>query len=164
MNYPLARILIIIGLFSGRVWGTEEERTVDPRIHSVEFGLMPLASTKEHMGVAVGIRKRMRDFGTPGLSVAVIEGGRLAWARGYGVADSTSHRPVTAETLFQSASISKPLTALPGGQITTIVTPYQAPPDQPALPRGSATVEPVPGGVIIVGCENGGPCASIPNL
>ena len=111
MNYPLARILIIIGLFSGRVWGTEEG-TVDPRIHSVEFGLLPLASTKEHMGETVGIRERMRDFGTPGLSVAVIEGGRLAWAHGYGIADSKSHHPVTAETLFQAASISKPLTAL----------------------------------------------------
>jgi CubicO group peptidase (beta-lactamase class C family) len=112
MNCQLAPILIIIGLFSGRVWGTEEERTSDPRIHSVEFGLLPLASMKEHMGETVGIRERMRDFGTPGLSVAVIEGGRLAWAHGYGVADSKSHRPVTAETLFQAASISKPLTAL----------------------------------------------------
>jgi CubicO group peptidase (beta-lactamase class C family) len=112
MNYPLARILLIIGLFSGRVWGAAEEVTVDPRIHSVEFGLLPLASTKEHMGRTVAIRERMRDFGTPGLSIAVIEGGRLAWARGYGVADSTSHRPVTAHTLFQGASISKPLTAL----------------------------------------------------
>jgi CubicO group peptidase (beta-lactamase class C family) len=111
MNYPLARILIIIGLFSGRVWGTEEG-TVDPRIHSVEFGLLPLASTKEHIGETVAIRQRMREFGTPGLSVAVIEGGRLAWARGYGVADSKSHRPVTAKTLFQAASISKPLTAM----------------------------------------------------
>jgi CubicO group peptidase (beta-lactamase class C family) len=111
MNYPLARILIIIGLFSGRVWGTEEP-PVDPRIHSVEFGLLPVASTKEHMGVTVGIRERMRDFGTPGLSIAVIEGGRLAWARGYGVIDSTSRRPVTPYTLFQAASISKPLTAL----------------------------------------------------
>ena len=110
MKYPLARILIIIAVFSGRVWGTEG--SVDPRIHSVEFGLLPLASTKEHMGETVGIRERMRDFGTPGLSVAVIAGGRLAWARGYGVADSKSHRPVTAETLFQAASISKPLTAM----------------------------------------------------
>jgi CubicO group peptidase (beta-lactamase class C family) len=112
MYYQLARILIIICLFSGRVWGTGDEGTVDPRIHSVEFGLLPHASTKEHMGATVGIRDRMRDFGTPGLSVAVIEGGRLAWARGYGVLDSRSHRPVTTETLFQAASISKPLTAL----------------------------------------------------
>jgi len=112
MNYQFGRFLIIIGLLSGRVWAAGETVPVDPRIHSVEFGLLPLASTKEHMGETVGIAKRMRAFGTPGLSVAVIEGGRLAWARGYGVIDSTSHRPVTADTLFQAASISKPLTAL----------------------------------------------------
>jgi CubicO group peptidase (beta-lactamase class C family) len=112
MNFQFARFLIIVGLFSGRVWGTGEERAVDPRIHSVEVGLLPITSTKEHLGETVSIRERMRDFGTPGLSVAVIEGGHLAWARGYGVADSTSRRPVTAETLFQAASISKPLTAL----------------------------------------------------
>jgi CubicO group peptidase (beta-lactamase class C family) len=112
MNYQLARFLIVLGLFAGPAWSTEEEGATDPRIHSVEFGLLPLASIKEHMGETVSIRQRMRDFGIPGLSVAVIEGGRLAWARGYGVADSTSHRPVTADTLFQAASISKPLTAL----------------------------------------------------
>jgi CubicO group peptidase (beta-lactamase class C family) len=112
MNYQFARLLIIVGLFSGRVWGTGEEGIVDRRIHSVEFGLLPITATKEHLGATVGIRERMRDFGTPGLSIAVIEGGRLAWAHGYGVADSSSHHPVTAETLFQAASISKPLTAL----------------------------------------------------
>jgi CubicO group peptidase (beta-lactamase class C family) len=112
MNFKFARFLIILGLFSGRVWSIGEEGTVDPRIHSVEFGLLPITSTIEHMGATVGIRERMRYFGTPGLSIAVIEGGRLAWAQGYGVADSRSHRPVTAETLFQAASISKPLTAL----------------------------------------------------
>jgi CubicO group peptidase (beta-lactamase class C family) len=112
MNYQFARLLIIVGLFSGRVWGTGEEGIVDPRIHSVEFGLLPITSTKEHLGATVGIRERMRDFGAPGLSVAVIEGGRLAWAQGYGVAESRSRRPMTVETLFQAASISKPLTAL----------------------------------------------------
>jgi CubicO group peptidase (beta-lactamase class C family) len=111
VKYQFAWLLIIVGLFSGRVWGADQG-TVDPRIHSVEFGLLPLASTKEHMGETVAISQRMRDFGTPGLSVAVIEGGRLAWAHGYGVADSKSQRPVTADTLFQAASISKPLTAM----------------------------------------------------
>jgi CubicO group peptidase (beta-lactamase class C family) len=112
MNYQFARFLMIIGLLSGRVWGAGEEKVVDLRIHSVEFGLLPITSAKENMGVTAGIRERMRDFGTLGLSVAVVEGGRLAWAHGYGVADSKSRRPVTAETLFQAASISKPLTAM----------------------------------------------------
>ena len=58
------------------------------------------------------IRARMRAYGVPGLSVAVVEHGRIAWARGYGIADAVSRRPVLSDTLFQAASISKPVSAL----------------------------------------------------
>jgi CubicO group peptidase (beta-lactamase class C family) len=73
---------------------------------------MPITATKDKKGVQADIRERMNAFGVPGLSVAVIDGGQLAWAKGYGVADSRSRRSVTPDTLFQAASISKPLTAL----------------------------------------------------
>jgi CubicO group peptidase (beta-lactamase class C family) len=112
MNYQFAWVLMVLGLFSGPPSSMGEEGTADPRIHNVEFGLLPITATKEHLGATVGILERMRAFGTPGLSIAVIEGGRLAWARGYGVTDSKTQRPVIAETIFQAASISKPLTAL----------------------------------------------------
>jgi len=48
----------------------------------------------------------------PGFSIAVINGGKLEWAKGYGVLESGSTRAVTAETLFRAASISKPVTAM----------------------------------------------------
>jgi CubicO group peptidase (beta-lactamase class C family) len=48
----------------------------------------------------------------PALSVAVIKGSELVWAKGYGICDKESKRPVDVHTLFQAASISKPLTAL----------------------------------------------------
>lgn len=54
----------------------------------------------------------MRAYGVPGVSIAVIDHGRIVWAKGYGVADSTTGRPVTPATLFQAASISKPISAL----------------------------------------------------
>jgi YD repeat-containing protein len=54
----------------------------------------------------------MAFHGVPGVSVAVINGGRLEWARGYGQADVESDRSVTTETLFQAASMSKPVAAL----------------------------------------------------
>jgi CubicO group peptidase (beta-lactamase class C family) len=112
MKTELARFFMITGLFSGRVWGVGEEVAVDPRIHSVEFGLTPITSTKKNIGKPVGIYERMRDFGTPGLSVAVIDDGKLAWAKGYGVSDTKTNQPVTTDALFQAASISKPLAAL----------------------------------------------------
>ena len=54
----------------------------------------------------------MRAYGVEGLSVAVIDGGRIAWAKGYGFAHAGTRRPVTPETLFQAASISKPVTTV----------------------------------------------------
>lgn len=53
----------------------------------------------------------MDRFGVPGVSIAVIKDYQIDWAKGYGQADVTAKSPVTTETLFQAASISKPVTA-----------------------------------------------------
>ena len=52
------------------------------------------------------IEERMKHYGVPGMSIAIINDFKVAWARSYGVMDSTSMRPVTDSTLFQAASIS----------------------------------------------------------
>src|SRR6478672_3658043 len=48
----------------------------------------------------------------PGAGIALIEGGRIAWAQGYGVKELGRPEPVTTSTLFQAGSISKPVAAL----------------------------------------------------
>ena len=58
------------------------------------------------------LAERMKQYGVPGLSVAVIHEGKLAWARGWGVRDTASCKPVTPDTVFQAASISKVVTAM----------------------------------------------------
>ena len=55
--------------------------------------------------------ERMAQYKTPGVSVAVISDGRIAWARGFGVKEAGTNDSVTAETLFQAASVSKPVAA-----------------------------------------------------
>lgn len=54
----------------------------------------------------------MRMFGVPGMSVAVIRDSRIHWAKGYGIADVETGAPVDTGTLFQAASISKPVAAM----------------------------------------------------
>ena len=54
----------------------------------------------------------MERFGVPGISVAVIHDFEVHWAKGYGIADVATGAPVDVETLFQAASISKPVTAM----------------------------------------------------
>ncbi len=51
-------------------------------------------------------------YQTPGLSIAVIEDGQIAWTAGYGVRRAGRPDAVTPETRFQAASISKPVTCL----------------------------------------------------
>jgi CubicO group peptidase (beta-lactamase class C family) len=46
-----------------------------------------------------------------GLSIAVIDDYKIVWAKGYGVLETGSSAPVTAKTLFQAGSISKPVAA-----------------------------------------------------
>jgi CubicO group peptidase (beta-lactamase class C family) len=52
------------------------------------------------------------DAHVPGLVYGVVADGRLVYVRGLGVQELESQRPVTAETLFRIASMTKAFTAL----------------------------------------------------
>jgi CubicO group peptidase (beta-lactamase class C family) len=54
----------------------------------------------------------MQKLGVPGMSIAVIRDFDIHWTRGYGLADVTSQAKVEPDTLFQAASISKPVAAM----------------------------------------------------
>lgn len=54
----------------------------------------------------------MADRRIPGISLAIIDGGKIVKARAYGVVAAGTNQPVTTDTLFQAGSISKPVTAL----------------------------------------------------
>lgn len=53
----------------------------------------------------------LRQYRAPGAAVALVQGGAVAWAQGYGLANETTGAPVTSETTFQVASLSKSITA-----------------------------------------------------
>jgi CubicO group peptidase (beta-lactamase class C family) len=82
------------------------------RIERVENGLLPPAVLKGEPSVRMRIADRMQFYKTPAVSIAVINDGRIEWARGYGVLEAGGKEPVTSATLFQAASISKSLTAM----------------------------------------------------
>jgi len=91
--------------------------TVDPsesaaRIKRIENGLLPAATIKGQSVQSMQIAERMKHYSVPGVSIAFFENGQITWTRAYGLADVATRKPVTPETLFQSASISKPAAAL----------------------------------------------------
>ena len=70
------------------------------------------APSAENELAAMTIEELMEHLGVPGVSIAVIHDFEVHWARGYGVADVETGAPVDVETMFQAASISKPVAAM----------------------------------------------------
>ena len=80
------------------------------QIIQVENNLIPFVPVKGFKGW--NILDRMKYYKVPGVSVAVIRNYKVAWAKGYGLADTTTKVPVTTETMFSAGSISKFLMAV----------------------------------------------------
>ena len=53
----------------------------------------------------------MKKGGVPGLAVAVIRNGKTTWVHGFGIKEAKTGHPVTEETVFEAASLSKPVFA-----------------------------------------------------
>jgi len=70
----------------------------------------PAAATKAE-AIDATVRKAQERLRIPGISVAVLRGDRLLYARGFGRADIASNAPATAETVYPLGSISKQFTA-----------------------------------------------------
>ena len=87
------------------------QKPADDRIRRIENGLLPPVLIKGHPIRTLKLEERMRELKIPGVSVAVFENGRIEWTRGWGMADLADGRRVDADTRFQAASISKPVTA-----------------------------------------------------
>jgi CubicO group peptidase (beta-lactamase class C family) len=77
----------------------------------IERGLRPLVRVAGREDTTFDIRDRMRQYHVPGLSIAVIDGDRVVWARAYGVREFGKSEPVDTSTLFLAGSISKPVFA-----------------------------------------------------
>jgi CubicO group peptidase (beta-lactamase class C family) len=80
-------------------------------IKDVENGLLPSVVIQGDAHPAHTLSERMQAMHVPGVSIAVIHHGVLEWAQGFGLT-SIGGAPVTAETLFQAGSISKPVAAM----------------------------------------------------
>ncbi|MGA7156344.1 MAG: serine hydrolase [Acidobacteriaceae bacterium] len=93
--------------------GSASMRSAETQRHieGVEAGLLPPVVVKGDAHAAQTLQERMAALHVPGVSVAVIHHGQIEWAEGFGVM-KVGGPAVTADTLFQAGSISKPVAAL----------------------------------------------------
>jgi len=67
----------------------------DPRYAEVARALAPF------------IEREMREKGIPALSIALVDDQSVVWAAGFGVQDSATNTPASAETVYRVGSVSK---------------------------------------------------------
>lgn len=107
---PAAGVALLLSL-SIAAPGAAQSNEVKTRITAVEAGLVPI------IGVAgryapMSIQERMAYYGVPGVSIAVINNYHIEWAKGYGVQEADRKTPTDTNTMFQAASVSKPISSL----------------------------------------------------
>jgi CubicO group peptidase (beta-lactamase class C family) len=111
---PLSAIALVL-ILSGAAWPSpkpaQTSSDLAARIQRVENGIPPIPYSDTEPPLQLSLEQLMQLYKVPGLSVAVIDNFKIAWAKGYGVTEPGSHNPVTIHTLFQAGSISKPVAA-----------------------------------------------------
>ncbi|MBW1298998.1 serine hydrolase domain-containing protein [Aquimarina litoralis] len=107
-NKNIITTLMILILFQS----CEEKSNTDTAIDLIKKVENSLTTRVHIKGDSTwSIEERMKHYGIPGVSIAVINNGKVEWAKGYGILDKESKIPVTDKTLFQVSTIGMSLTA-----------------------------------------------------
>jgi CubicO group peptidase (beta-lactamase class C family) len=114
MMYPLRPALILGSVLmvaaSGR--GAWSQQVPQSLRSNVESGLCLRVRIEGRAFQHWTIQDRMRFYAVPGLQIAVIDQGKLAWIGTYGVARADGNQKIDDKTLFEAASATKVVTAL----------------------------------------------------
>jgi CubicO group peptidase (beta-lactamase class C family) len=87
-------------------------KTTLDRIDRIINNLRPPTTFRGKSAAPKTLSDRISYYHSPGVSIAVINDFKIEWAQGFGICDLQSEQPVTADTMFQSGSISKAIFAL----------------------------------------------------
>ena len=93
------------------IWFLAVLAAQSPAVADYESGILPPILVKGETPHTISLAERMAELHVAGLSIAYVHEGKIAWTRTYG-ATRFGGPAVTPDTLFQAASISKPVTAL----------------------------------------------------
>ncbi len=89
------------------VYSTEVEGRIERIVNNLQ-----VKTAFDDNSQSKSLTEQMKLYHTPGVSIAVIKDGKIDWARGFGMRDVSKKAPVDINTLFQAASVSKPIFAL----------------------------------------------------
>lgn len=88
-----------------------QDRNSHKTVVAVENHLVPAIQFTDSSYHYFSIYDRMKMYDVPSVSIAVINNGKIEWAKAYGMADIGLKQKATPRTLYQAASISKSINA-----------------------------------------------------
>jgi len=102
--------------FTGNLSGDEIVFTVGGLMaepfHMVARRVARVTTVTGSISDAALIQRLLVEYKVPGVSIAVIKDFKVAFAVAYGLADVETGTPMTTRTMFQAASVSKPVAAM----------------------------------------------------
>ncbi|MDT5013211.1 MAG: hypothetical protein QOH57_4828 [Mycobacterium sp.] len=106
----LALILLVLSACGSQ--GSSLSPSLNGSPNEVSGVEIPAGQVDAAIGKVDGLAEElMKRSGIPGMAVAVIHDGKVAYVKGFGVKDVRSGAKVDADTVFQIASLSKPVGA-----------------------------------------------------
>jgi CubicO group peptidase (beta-lactamase class C family) len=114
MNHLRVRFVVILVIVStNNLCAQKPAKTAPTEDSAALIAQIEGAQIPDRQGLdGMTLQEVMRLFHCPGLSIAVIQDFKVQWVKAYGVMDVKTNSPVQTDTLFQAASISKPITAM----------------------------------------------------
>ncbi len=112
----LPKALLLVAVCSSSIAAafaaSSDSTALNKKISRVEQGLSTSVVVKGASAQKMRLTDRMHYHQVPAVSIAVVNNGQLEWARAYGVNVTGSTEHTTSSTLFQTASISKAVSAM----------------------------------------------------
>ncbi len=105
-------VVCVVGSFACAPRPAADDTDTSVRIARIENSIIAIDAAGADSAAAQSLLGRMAALKVPGLSIAVFDSGRLVWARGYGIGDQNTGTLIDTATLFQAASISKPVASV----------------------------------------------------
>ncbi|WOF75690.1 serine hydrolase [Parvibaculaceae bacterium PLY_AMNH_Bact1] len=105
--HQLKLLLAVVLLFVA--WGTPAHSALPG---TQDGGMLTWPRAEMARALSLYLPRRMAEEDVRALSIAVIADGQIVFEQGYGAADIVGSEPVTANTLFEAASLGKPVAAV----------------------------------------------------
>jgi CubicO group peptidase (beta-lactamase class C family) len=105
-----AHLLVIVIIILMDVCLVFAQSNIDEKIVRVENGLV--SDWNDPPWRKMNLVDRMDHYNVSGATITVIDNFEISWTRTYGTIKTGTTDPVAEDTLFQAASLSKPVTAL----------------------------------------------------